>query len=51
MIVEIINILQSNNFYGAGNYVEIAKGKFEYITSFKDMKRKVKRIFKEKRWQ
>lgn len=44
MIVDIINILQSNNFYGAGNYVEIAKGKFEYMSTWKGFKRKVKRI-------
>lgn len=43
MITEIIKVLQSDNFYGAGNAVEIAKGKNEYITDFKGFKRKVKR--------
>ena len=46
MIANIIKTLQSNEFYGAGKYTELAKGKNEYITTFKDMKRKVKRIFK-----
>lgn len=46
MIVSIIKTLQSNEFYGAGKYTEIAKGKHEYISTFRDMKRKVKRILK-----
>jgi hypothetical protein len=49
MIVDIINILQSNNFYGAGNYVEIAKGKFEQVNNWKGFKRKVKRIWLSKK--
>lgn len=49
MIVDIINILQSNNFYGAGNYVEIAKGKFEYMSTWKGFKRKSKRQWLSKK--
>lgn len=45
MITDVIKILQSDNFYGAGEFVEIAKGKNEYITRFKDMKRKIKRLW------
>ena len=48
MISEIIKILQSNDFYGAGNYTEIAKGKHEYITTYKSFKRKLKRTIKSK---
>ena len=43
MIAEIIKILQDNDFHGAGEYTEIAKGKRELVTSFKGMKRKIKR--------
>ena len=48
MISEIIKVLQSNDFYGAGNYTEIAKGKHEYITTYKTFKRKLKRTIKAK---
>jgi len=48
MISEIIKILQSNDFYGAGNYTEIAKGKHEIVTTFKGFKRKLKRTIKAK---
>ena len=43
MIVEIIKILNQDEYYGAGNYVEIAKGKNELTYSFKDFRRKLKR--------
>ena len=43
MIAEIIKILQTKDFYGAGSYTEIAKGKYEMVTSWKGMKRKIKR--------
>lgn len=43
-MIEVIEILRKNNFYGAGKYTEIAKGKFELIYTFKEMKRKLKRI-------
>ena len=45
MIAEIIRTLQSNPFYGAGKYTEIAKGKNQIVTDFKGLKRKVKRIW------
>lgn len=48
MISEIIRTLQSNEFYGAGEYTEIAKGKHEIVTTFKGFKRKCKRIIKSK---
>lgn len=48
MIVEILDILRKQNFYGAGEYTEIAKGKYEYITTFKELKRKAKRLWLKK---
>lgn len=43
MIVDIIKTLQSNDFYNGGEHIEIAKGKYEFVTSWKDFKRKIKR--------
>lgn len=48
MIAEIIKTLQSNDFYGAGKYTEIAKGKNQIVTDYKGFKRKVKRIWQSK---
>tara|TARA_R110002074_G_scaffold183259_1_gene348334 strand:+ start:228 stop:383 length:156 start_codon:yes stop_codon:yes gene_type:complete len=47
MIAEIIKILQDGEYYGAGQYTEIAKGKREMISTWKGFKRKIKR----KVWQ
>jgi hypothetical protein len=44
MIAEIINTLRQNDFYGAGENTEIAKGKKEMITSLKGITRKIKRV-------
>ena len=43
MIAEIIKILQTENYYGAGEYTEIAKGKHEMVTGWKGIKRKIRR--------
>ena len=48
MIAQIIRTLQSNEFYGAGEFTEIAKGKNEIVTNRKGAKRKIKRILKSK---
>jgi hypothetical protein len=40
MIADIIKLLKSNDFYGAGEYTEIAKGKNEIILDFKTFKKK-----------
>jgi len=48
MISEIIRTLQSNEFYGAGEYTEIAKGKNEIARNWKHAKRKIIRIIKAK---
>ena len=48
MIAQIIRTLQSNEFYGAGENTEIAKGKHEIVNTWKGAKRKIKRIIKSK---
>ena len=48
MIVEILDVLRSGEFYGAGECTEIAKGKNEYITTFKGLKRKAIRVWRDK---
>lgn len=45
MIADIIKELNKHNHYGVGTYIELAKGKNEYITSWRDFKRKIKRIW------
>ena len=47
-IIEILEVLKTNEFYGAGECTEIAKGKYEYITTWKGLKRKAKRIWKSR---
>ena len=47
MIADIIKVLQSGDFYGAGEYTEIAKGKYEYVSTFKGFKRKLKRAWRK----
>lgn len=39
MIADIIQLLQSHDFYGAGEFTEIAKGKNEIGKIFKKIKR------------
>ena len=48
-ITEVIDILRKGDFYGAGDFVEIAKGKRQIVTSWSGLKTKVKRIIKAKR--
>ena len=48
MISKVIDILQSDDFYGGGEHIEIAKGKHEYITTWKGFKRKIKRQWLKK---
>ena len=49
MIANIIKVLQSGEFYGAGEYTEIAKGKNEYITTFRQIKYKANRIWQSRK--
>lgn len=48
MIGKIIDILQSDDFYGGGEHIEIAKGKHEYVTTWKGLVRKIKRVWRKK---
>ncbi len=45
MIGNIIKILQKGDYYGAGDFTELAKGKLEMVTTFKEFKRKAKRLW------
>ena len=45
-IFNIIKIVRSADFYGGGEFIEIAKGKNQLATTFKHMKRKLKRLRK-----
>jgi len=49
MIADIIKLLQSHDFNGAGEYTEIAKGKNEMVTNWIGFKNKIKRIWQSKR--
>jgi hypothetical protein len=42
-MVDIIKTLQSDNFYGGGEYIELAKGKHEFVINWVDFKRKIRR--------
>jgi hypothetical protein len=48
-ITEVIDMLRRGEFYGAGEYTEIAKGKNEMVTTWRGLKQKVKRIIKDNR--
>lgn len=39
MIADIIKLLRSHNFYGAGKYTEIAKGENQIDNYFRKIKR------------
>ena len=43
MITEVIDLLQKNNFIGAGEITEIAKGKNELVLDWKTAKNKIRR--------
>tara|TARA_R110000850_G_scaffold131774_1_gene252697 strand:- start:179 stop:331 length:153 start_codon:yes stop_codon:yes gene_type:complete len=43
MIPKIIDLLQSNDFHGVSENVEIAKGKHELVKTFNGAKLKLKR--------
>jgi hypothetical protein len=46
-ITQVIDLLRKDNYYGAGNLVEIAKGKHQLATNFKIGLRKIKRKYYE----
>lgn len=45
MIAETIKLLRSDDFFGGGEFIEIAKGKNQLVTDWKGFKRKCKRIW------
>ena len=45
MITDIIDLLQKDNFYGAGENTEMEKGKYEIVNNFKGLKCKIKRLW------
>jgi hypothetical protein len=45
MITEILTILQKDDYFGCGEFIEIAKGKNQYITTLKIGGRKIKRAW------
>lgn len=49
MIAEIITLLQTHHFMGAGEFTEIAKGKNELVKNWSDFKRQIKRLWQLKR--
>lgn len=49
MIAKIITLLQSSDFYGAGEFTEIAKGKYLIADNLKTFKRKIKRQWRSKK--
>ena len=49
MIAETIKLLGTNNFYNVSNNVEIAKGKYEIVSTWRIAKDKIKRIWRTKK--
>jgi len=46
MLGNTIAILQSDKFYGAGEFTELAKGKNELVTDWRGFKDKIIRIWR-----
>jgi hypothetical protein len=49
IIADIITLLKSHTFYGAGEFTEIAKGKNEYVDNLQTGINKIKRIWHSRR--
>lgn len=47
MIAKVIEILHSDDFHGAGKYTEIAKGRNQYVSTWRGFKRKLKREWRK----
>tara|TARA_R110000796_G_scaffold63758_2_gene147496 strand:- start:582 stop:734 length:153 start_codon:yes stop_codon:yes gene_type:complete len=45
-IIEIIDVLKKQEYHGAGNFTEIAKGRNKIALTWRQLKTKVKRIIK-----
>jgi len=48
MIKNVIDLLNTNEFYGYSERIEIAKGKYKQPSTFKEFWYKVKRMIKMK---
>ena len=46
MIKQILDIIHNNDLYGVSESVEIAKGKYEKVYTFREAKEKIKRIWR-----
>ena len=44
-MIQIIELLQTLEYYGGGKHIEIAKGKHEKITKWWEFKIKIKRLW------
>lgn len=49
MIQQLLAILQIDEFYGQGEHIDIAKGKYKLHTSFRKAIKQAKRELKNKR--
>ena len=49
MIAQVIKQLQSDSWYNVSNEVEIAKGKYKRVTTFKQLAKQLKRAVKGKK--
>ena len=49
MIANIIELLQKDEWYGAGECTEIATGQHEIVTTLKGFKRKIKREWQSRK--
>ena len=50
-IVNVIKQVQSNKYYGVSEEMEIAKGKYQLITTWKQLMRKIIRSYKYEKIQ
>lgn len=46
---EVLDYLLRNELLGVSDNIEIAKGKNEVVTSFKDAKNKIKRLWQKRK--
>jgi len=45
MITKVLDLLIEDPFYGAGRNTEIAKGKHKQVSSYKEFKEQIKRLW------
>ena len=48
-MVDIIEVLLKGDYFGGGKYIEIAKGKNEFVDNWHDAKIKIKRLWLSKK--